>query len=283
MRIVSSIRDMQRIADDARGSGTRIGLVPTMGFLHPGHMSLLDAIRNDCGLLVLSIFVNPTQFGPTEDFDRYPRDLERDLAMAREHGADIVFTPAAEDMYPPRHQTSVLVEGVSAPLEGEFRPGHFRGVATIVAKFFNIVKPHIAVFGQKDAQQAAVLRRMTSDLNFDVDIVIAPIVREPDGLAMSSRNTYLRPEDRTEARAIYRGLMLAASAVAAGQDAPAAVRALALEEITRTGAIVVEYLRVVDAETFEDVGDILPGARVLIATAVRIGATRLIDNMILQG
>jgi pantoate--beta-alanine ligase len=282
MRIVTSIPDMHRIADAERAAGKRIGFVPTMGFLHAGHMSLLHAARARCSTVVMSIFVNPIQFGPAEDFARYPRDEARDLAMAEEHGCDIVFLPSREDMYPDGFETSVDLNRSTIPLEGESRPGHFRGVATVVAKLFNIVKPHMAVFGQKDAQQAIVIRRMTRDLNMDVEIVVAPIVREPDGLAMSSRNAYLSTEERTEALAISRSLRLAESMCAGGIRDPQRIADTVGDAIRSSGRVSVEYARLVDAETFEDAPAMAGDRPALLVVAARVGSTRLIDNTILS-
>jgi pantoate--beta-alanine ligase len=282
MQVVTSTQDMQRIADATRASDRRIGLVPTMGFLHEGHMSLVEAIRESCSLLALSIFVNPMQFGPSEDFTAYPRDIDRDLAMAEARGCDLVFLPSTDEMYPDGFQTSIDVRTLSLPLEGEFRPGHFRGVATIVAKLFNIVKPHVAVFGQKDAQQSILIRRMARDLNLDVDIVIAPIVREPDGLAMSSRNTYLSPDERAEALAISRSLHAAEALHAGGCRDALEISAAVMAELNRTGRIKVEYVRIVDADALVPIQAFDPRQAALVAVAARVGTTRLIDNTILN-
>ena len=274
--------ELRTALEPARREGMTIGLVPTMGFLHEGHLSLIRAARAECDLVVMSLFVNPTQFGPSDDLDRYPRDEERDLRLAAEAGADLVFAPPASEVYAPDASTAVEV---AAPLTGVLdgdpaRRGseHFRGVTTVVAKLFNVVGPGVAYFGQKDAQQAVVIRRMVRDLDFPVRIEVLPTVREPDGLAMSSRNAYLEPADRKRATALSRALEAAecevrAGSLAAGLDA--ARRELA------AAAIEPEYLEARDAETLEPV-DRLADRPVLVAVAARVGAARLIDNVLIQ-
>ena len=271
---------MQREALAWRAAGKRIAFVPTMGFLHEGHAALLRDARTRGEVLVLSIFVNPTQFGPHEDFDRYPRDLPRDLGLAEEEGTDVVFLPTRESMYPPGHSTYVEVGGVSEPLEGEKRPGHFRGVATIVSKLFLCVQPHVAVFGQKDWQQLAVIRRMTADLDLPVEIVGHPIVREPDGLAMSSRNVYLSPAERARALSLSRGLAAAQALFAGGERRAPALVGAATAELAPDATVVVEYVALVDPDTLRAV-DPAP-SRALLALAVKVGKTRLIDNRVLE-
>jgi pantoate--beta-alanine ligase len=266
----------------AKRAGETIGLVPTMGYLHDGHLSLIRAARAECDLVVMSLFVNPTQFGPGEDLDRYPRDEERDLRLAAEAGADLVFAPAVEEVYAAGASTAVEVTGqLTDVLDGDPErrgPEHFRGVTTVVAKLFNIVDPDVAYFGQKDAQQAVVIRRMARDLDFPVRIQVMPTVREPDGLAMSSRNAYLEPADRERATALSRALKAAErgareGSLAAGLDAARAELAAA--------AIEPEYLEARDAETLEPVDEL--GARpVLVAVAAHVGAARLIDNVLIQ-
>jgi pantoate--beta-alanine ligase len=249
-----------------------------MGYLHEGHLSLIRRARQECDHVVVSIFVNPTQFGPNEDLSRYPRDLDRDLSLIEPLGTDLVWMPTAEMMYPDGYQTWVEVEAMTRPLEGAMRPGHFRGVTTIVAKLFNGVQPHKAYFGQKDAQQAVVIRRMVRDLDFPVRVEVLPIVREPDGLAMSSRNAYLEPADRARATALSRALTAAERQARSRSlaDGLAAARA----ELA-AAAIEPEYLEARDAETLEPVEQ-LAGRPVLVAVAARVGAARLIDNVLIQ-
>jgi pantoate--beta-alanine ligase len=266
----------------AKRAGETVGLVPTMGYLHDGHLSLIRAARAECDLVVMSLFVNPTQFGPGEDLDRYPRDEERDLQLAGEAGADLVFAPAVEEVYAVGATTAVEVTGpLTDVLDGDpdrRGPEHFRGVTTVVAKLFNIVDPDVAYFGQKDAQQAVVIRRMARDLDFPVRIQVMPTVREPDGLAMSSRNAYLEPADRERATALSRAL--AAAERGARQGSLAAGLDAARAELV-AAAIEPEYLEARDAETLEPVAEL--GARpVLVAVAAHVGAARLIDNVLIQ-
>lgn len=281
MTRVTTVADMQREADRLRAAGRRIGFVPTMGYLHEGHLDLLRLCRRNADVVVMSIFVNPTQFGAGEDFTRYPRDIERDARLAGEAGCDILFIPEADDVYPPGFSSWVQVDGLSAVLEGAFRPTHFRGVTTVVCMLFNMVKPHCAVFGQKDAQQALIIRRMVRDLHMDVELLIAPIRREPDGLAMSSRNTYLTESGRIEALAISRSLRLAEEYVAGGGRSADEIHRMVTEELRRSGAVEPDYVALTDAETLEDV-TVLTGAPALLAIAARVGRTRLIDNTILR-
>lgn len=279
MQIVHTVADMQRTADALRAAGRRIGLVPTMGYLHAGHTSLITFARRRADIVVVSLFVNPTQFGPGEDYRTYPRDLERDLRLIRETGGDVVFNPSAEEMYPPDFAASVQVERLTEGLCGASRPGHFRGVTTVVAKLFNAIKPHFAVFGQKDAQQCLVIRRMARDLGMDVEISIAPTVREPDGLAMSSRNVYLNPDERAQATALHRALSLAGRMVESGERDPAAVISRMRALIAERPAARIDYVAIVDTGRLEPV-DRLAG-EILVALAVRFGKARLIDNIIL--
>jgi len=267
---------------EPRREGRTIGLVPTMGYLHDGHLSLLRAARGECDVVVMSLFVNPTQFGPGEDLDRYPRDEERDLRLADEAGADLVYAPPVEEVYPHDFSTAVEVGGsLTSVLDGDAArrgPSHFRGVTTVVAKLFNAVQPDVAYFGQKDAQQAAVIRRMVRDLDFPVNVEVLPTVREPDGLAMSSRNAYLDPEDRERAVALSRALRAAeegarAGSLAAGLDA-------AHRELDAAG-IEPEYLEARDPELMEPVAE-LNGRPVLVAVAARVGGARLIDNVLIR-
>ena len=256
-----------------------VGLVPTMGFFHEGHLSLMRAARDDCGYVVTSIFVNPAQFGPAEDLNAYPRDLERDLKMAAAAGTDLVFAPDPDEIYPPGHDTSVEPGRVAEGLCGQSRPGHFRGVATVVAKLFNIVKPDRAYFGQKDAQQVAVIKRMVADLDFDIEIRVCPTAREADGLAMSSRNSYLTEEERGQATALFRALSAAKDAVAHGERDAAKIRRLMRRIIGQNFLVEFEYVRLVDPETMEPVSVI--DRQILAVVAARVGRARLIDNILI--
>jgi pantoate--beta-alanine ligase len=277
--IVRTPREMSVRADAWRRAGKRIAFVPTMGYLHHGHVRLLEEGRARGDVLVLSIFVNPTQFGPKEDLARYPRDLEGDLAKAVGAGTDAVYLPGAGDMYPPGYQTYVEVTDLQQGLCGDRRPGHFKGVATVVAKLFCAVKPHVAVFGEKDYQQLQVIRRMTRDLDMGVEIVGIPTVREADGLAMSSRNSYLSPDERARAACLHRALQAAREAAAGGERDTAALCALATRIIDAGGPNRIDYVDVRDAATLHPVAR-LEGPAVM-ALAVFFGATRLIDNAVL--
>jgi len=262
----------------ARPHGARIGFIPTMGFLHEGHLSLIDAARDaGANFIVVSIFVNPTQFGPNEDFSRYPRDEARDRELLESKNVDLLFLPAVDVMYPSGAQTTVSVGAVAKPLEGERRPGHFDGVATVVLKLFNIVQPDLAVFGRKDAQQCAVIDRMVRDLDVPVQLVFAETAREHDGLAMSSRNSYLSPEERKLAPALHRALRAGEEAITHGIHDVDAIETLMRRMIAETPGIEVDYLAVVDPETFLPPIDFR--REILLAGAVRIGRTRLIDNV----
>lgn len=279
MKIIQSIIEMQEFSLRARSEGKTIALVPTMGYLHEGHASLMREGRNRADILMASIFVNPTQFGRGEDFETYPRDLERDSKIAAEAGVDVIFAPNATEMYPDSCQTYVNVEALSLPLCGASRPGHFRGVATVVTKLFNIVRPHTALFGKKDFQQLAVIRRMTADLNMGVEIVGMPIVREPDGLAMSSRNVYLSPEERQQALSISRAIRQIVWLYRNGERSAKRLRKVAISEINAKPAAEVNYVELRDGTTLEEVTTVDDAT--LLALAVKIGNTRLIDNCIL--
>jgi pantoate--beta-alanine ligase len=257
-----------------------IGLVPTMGYLHEGHLSLVRQASQECASVVVSIYVNPTQFGPREDLGKYPRDLERDLSMLEAENVDLVWTPSDEIMYPRGYQTWVIVEDVTRPLEGSIRQGHFRGVATVVAELFNAVQPQKAYFGQKDAQQVAVIRHMTRDLNFPIQIVVCPTVREADGLALSSRNVYLDPEERKAAVVLSRGLFTARAAFEAGERDAVTLRKLVLDTLATEPMVNVQYVSCADPDSLNELdGQIERG---LISLAVMIGKTRLIDNVVLN-
>ncbi len=278
MDVIRTESDLRMKLDGSRREGKVIGFVPTMGALHEGHLSLLKAAKSRSDVVVLSIFVNPTQFGPGEDLSRYPRDEERDLDLARAEGVDIAFLPSVDEMYPRGSSTVVQVGDVSDPLEGESRPGHFAGVATVVAKLFNQVQPTLAVFGQKDAQQVAVIKRMVRDLSFPVEIVVEPTVREGDGLAMSSRNAYLKPADRKIATLLHSALEAGLETLSKGAGAEEA-EAVMFEVLRGSPAIDVDYARAVDPDTF---GPPRSGGPVLLTIAARVGAARLIDNAIYE-
>ncbi len=275
MMIVSSLDELRaaRLLLDGR-----LGLVPTMGYLHEGHLSLARRAREECDSVVASIFVNPTQFGPTEDLSKYPRDLDRDLSLLEAAGVDLVWTPDNETMYPPDFSTWVEVEGLTRPLEGAARPGHFRGVTTVVAKLFNVVQPQAAYFGQKDAQQAAVVRKMTRDLNFPVEIVVCPTVREADGLAMSSRNSYLSPEERKSAVVLFRALTAAREAFERGERDAESLRKVMSATLASEPRARTQYVSCADYDTLEELGTVT--GKALLSMAVFIGKTRLIDNFV---
>jgi pantoate--beta-alanine ligase len=276
MEIYSSIDDVRRAVSDARKADKSIGFVPTMGALHAGHVSLIDRAAGDCGFVVVSIFVNPTQFGPNEDFDKYPRDLDADAAVCEKAGADVIFAPSASEMYPAANSTWVDVEGITDHLCGASRAGHFRGVTTVCTKLFNIVCPDQAFFGQKDAQQAIVIKRMVADMNMPLEIVVCPTVRQDDGLALSSRNKYLSETERKDALLISKSLKACAKAIAGGETDCEKLIGL-MENIVSEGAIDIEYLSIVDTGTLEN-ATVIDG-QVLVAIAGRVGKTRLIDNI----
>lgn len=278
--IITTIKEMQAFAENARLAGKKIGLAPTMGFLHAGHASLIQIARQQADIVVTSIYVNPTQFGPNEDFTAYPRDLEGDKKTAYASGCDVLFVPNDREMYGESCLSAVRVIKLTDGLCGRSRPGHFEGVTTIVCKLFNIVKPHFAVFGQKDAQQALVIKRMVQDLNFDIQIIIAPIVREPDGLAMSSRNKYLTPAERQDALVLNRALQKVQALTTEGEQRVAVLIEKMTEMIHTVNAAKIDYIQIVDAHTLEPV-ELIQGS-VLVALAVFIGKTRLIDNVLLS-
>jgi pantoate--beta-alanine ligase len=277
VEIVDSIESLRAVR---AGLGGRIGLVTTMGALHAGHLNLVEEARRDNDVVIASIFINPTQFAANEDLSKYPRDLPKDLDMLRAAGVDWVFTPTPEMMYPPGFQTWVEVTEVSQGLEGASRPGHFKGVATVVAKLFNLVQPRIAYFGQKDAQQVAVIKHMVRDLNLPLDIAVIPTVREADGLAMSSRNVYLSAEQRVGAGVIYRALNTAVEAYALGERAPFALRQAMMYVIMNEPLAELDYISVADAATLREL-DAPTEQPLLISLTVKFGRTRLLDNMLL--
>ncbi len=288
---------MQAVCREIRQQGKTLGFVPTMGALHPGHLSLVRAARARCQVVAVSIFVNPLQFGPNEDLARYPRPFERDRELLQAEHVDLLFAPSAEEMYPattPSRATPardgdpgrgavtyVAVEGLSEKLCGRSRPGHFRGVTTVVAKLFHIVAPDVAFFGQKDAAQAAIIRKMVADQNFDVEIVVCPIVREADGLAMSSRNAYLDPQQRRQATVLYRALMRAQTLADRGERRAAALLQAGKDVIAEEPGVRLDYFEVVNPDTLDPVEDVSRGA--LVAVAAYVGTTRLIDNVVLHG
>jgi pantoate--beta-alanine ligase len=280
--LVQSVAEVRLAVASARASGLRIGLVPTMGALHDGHVRLIADCRAEAGLVVVSIFVNPTQFGPGEDFERYPRPLEADLQRCEAAGAALVFAPSASAVYPHGSpSTFVEVPGLSDILEGASRPGHFRGVATVVLKLFEIVRPDLAIFGQKDYQQQLLIRRMVEDLHVPVEVLTKPTVREPDGLALSSRNRYLNPLERQAATVLYRALKRASQAVAGGERRGDRVRQILRETIESEELARIDYAEVANADTLAPLDDLDPGRRAVALVAARVGTTRLLDNAVI--
>ncbi|NIP39690.1 MAG: pantoate--beta-alanine ligase [Candidatus Dadabacteria bacterium] len=277
MKLIDNIADMKAYSDAKRSNGAKISFVPTMGALHDGHLQLVKNAANIADICVVSIFVNPAQFGPSEDFGKYPRDLDRDKNLLKELGVDAIFFPKLEDMYGDGFQTYVEVEEIQKPLCGKFRPGHFRGVATVVLKLFNIVKPHYAVFGEKDYQQLQVIRRMVSDLNVDVEVISHPIVRERSGLAMSSRNEYLKSDKREEASSISDALFNVKRQFDSGVKEKDSLLDTAYSILNEVGINEIEYLEIVDGQNLTEKKSAGPGD--VVAIAARLGGTRLIDNM----
>ncbi len=277
--LIRDVGEMQEASRGLRLSGSTIGVVPTMGALHRGHLELIRTARRHASHVITTVFVNPAQFGPSEDFARYPRNLDSDLALAAEAGTDIVFAPDVAAIYPDGYSTYVSVTKLDEVLEGRIRPGHFRGVATVVLKLFHLTRPHFAVFGQKDAQQSIIITRMVHDLNVDVKIVIAPIVREHDGLALSSRNVYLTPAQRNEAPVLYRGLQLADEMIRSGERKSERITTRVKDLIKEKTSGGTDYVSVANAETLEELADVESGQHVLVSLAVRFGSTRLIDNI----
>ena len=279
--IVEKVKDMKELSEKYLKENKTIGFVPTMGFLHEGHLSLVRRAREENDIVVVSIFVNPTQFGPNEDYESYPRDFERDVKLLKELNVDVVFYPSVEEMYPKDFSTYVEETKLSRYLCGKSRPGHFRGVCTIVTKLFNIVRPTRAYFGQKDAQQFRVIKRMVRDLNMDVELVECPIVREHDGLAMSSRNIYLSGDERAQALALYNSLKLAENLIKSGERDAEVVKNAMKEFLSRYDKVKIDYVEIVDEETLEPVKHI--EGKVIVAIACWVGKARLIDNVIVQG
>jgi len=280
MEVAQTIEKVRELVKNARNEGRKIGLVPTMGALHIGHVSLIEAAAKDCDFVVVSIFVNPTQFCPGEDFENYPRPLEADLEICEKAGVDVVFVPSPEQMYRAKNVTWVNVEKLTEPLCGKSRPGHFRGVTTVCTKLFNIVAPDVAYFGQKDAQQAIVIKRMVADLNMPLQIVICPTVREPNGLAVSSRNQYLTAQQKKDAANIYKSLQTCRELIDAGTTETSQIIDEMQKILRQIPLAEIEYVSIVDAETFESIDKIT--CKILAAVAVKVGPARLIDNILLD-
>ena len=277
MKVIETITEMKKARHELKGT---VGLFPTLGYLHDGHLSLVRRSRQENAHTLSSIFVNPTQFGPSEDFDGYPRDFARDLAMLEAEGVELVFMPSTKEMYPNGYSTWVNVEKLTERLEGASRPTHFRGVTTVVAKLFNILEPNRAYFGQKDAQQLAVIKKMVKDLNMNIEVVACPTVREPDGLAMSSRNVYLKPDERKAATVLYQSLKLAEKLYAQGERDACVLRNKMAEVIKEQPLANIDYISIADNETLEELDTIKPPA--LVSLVVKIGKPRLLDNVVLK-
>jgi len=280
MEVAETIQSVRKLVKAARSQGKKIGLVPTMGALHIGHISLIEAAVKKCDFVVVSIFVNPTQFGPGEDFEKYPRPIDDDLRICEEHNVDLIFNPTPKEMYTAENLTWVNVEKLTEPLCGQFRPGLFRGVTTVCAKLFNIVEPDFAYFGQKDAQQAIVIKRMVADLNMPLEIVLCPTVRDSDGLAVSSRNQYLTEQQRKDAALIYKSLQKSREMIKAGIKDTEAIITQMRKILSYGSSIKIEYVSIVDAETLQALDKV--AGKVLAAVAVRIGQARLIDNILVD-
>lgn len=280
MKVIESIQEMKKVSQALRAEGKKIAFVPTMGYLHEGHLSLVKKGREVGDVLVVSIFVNPIQFGPEEDFEKYPRDMEKDKQLCEAEGADILFVPKTEEMYPDEYQTAVEVLWVTKNLCGKFRPGHFRGVATVVTKLFNIVRPQYAVFGEKDFQQLVVIKRLVRDLALDIEVIGMPVVREEDGLAMSSRNAYLSQEERKAALNIYKALQAAKALFDQGESSSRVLLKEVKRVVEAAPLLKPEYGKLVDTKTMEDMDSV--GKEALLAIAARVGNTRLIDNIVLR-
>ncbi|HLE41169.1 MAG TPA: pantoate--beta-alanine ligase [Nitrospirota bacterium] len=280
MKVINSISEMQALAESVRKAGRRIGFIPTMGFLHEGHLSLIRKARKECDVIVVSVFVNPAQFAPNEDFQRYPRDVEGDRKKCDSAGVDVLFMPSAADMYPKDAVVYVTVDGLSDILEGAVRPGHFRGVATVVAKLFNIVKPHAAFFGQKDFQQCVVIKRMVKGLNMDVDIIVFPTIREQDGLAMSSRNSYLNADEQRAAGSLYSALTAGEALVKSGERDPVKLKDAMRAVLVKEKGMMIDYIEIAEPQSLAPLVKV--EARAVMLIAVRLGRTRLIDNILIQ-
>jgi pantoate--beta-alanine ligase len=281
IELIETVGRMQAIADELRADGKKIAVVPTMGFLHRGHTSLMQKGRELADAVVTTLFVNPTQFGPNEDFERYPRDLDRDLEMAEENGSDYLFHPGVTEMYQDNYSTFIMLKGITDKFEGRIRPKHFNGVATVCAKLFNITKPHYAIFGQKDYQQTLVVKKFVRELNFDLDIVVAPIVRESDGLAMSSRNTYLNDDDRRDAGILFAALEEARKEIVKGERRRTTINGIMHNVLRSVPSIKIDYASSADAENLGEPEVFLDGERIVLMIACYLGRTRLIDNSII--
>ena len=274
---------MQLLSEQFRLEKKKIAVVPTMGALHEGHLSLIRIAKQNADVVVVTIFVNPTQFSPNEDFNKYPRNLKLDITLIQKENADVVFSPSLDEMYPKNYETYVESINSSKVLEGKFRPTHFKGVSTIVAKLFNITKPHFAVFGQKDAQQVFIIQQLARDLNFPIEIIVAPVVREPDGLAMSSRNVYLNTEQRNDANILSKSLRLAVKMISDGErNCSHIIDAMKKLISSKQTVTEIEYISIAKTETLEELDEIVPNTKALISLAVKFGNTRLIDNVIIQ-
>lgn len=280
MKVTKTIQSVRELVNTARSQAKKVALVPTMGALHIGHISLIEAALRQCDFVVVSIFVNPIQFGPEEDFEKYPRPIDTDLEICRKAGVNVVFAPTAEQIYPDKNLTWVNVEKLTEPLCGQLRPGHFRGVATVCAKLFNIVQPDFAYFGQKDAQQTIVIKRMVADLNMPLEIIVCPTVRQPNGLAVSSRNKYLNEQQKKDATLIYESLRKSTQMIGSGIIEVQEVTNQINKILSQASAIKIEYISIVNAETLRKLRQIT--GKVLIAVAVKIDSTRLIDNIIVD-
>ncbi len=280
--LARTIAELRQQVQAQRTAGKRIGFVPTMGYLHEGHAALIRLAAQECEYVVTSDFVNPTQFAPTEDFERYPRDLQRDLQVAEQAGSHVLFAPSVEEMYPEGFATTVSIRGITEKFEGAFRPTHFDGVVTVVSKLFNIVQPDRAYFGQKDYQQLLVIRQLVRDLNFPIEVVMVPTVREPDGLALSSRNVYLSAEERQKALSLYRALQAGQSVILQGERRRSVIEARMQEVLSAVPELRIDYAAAALAETLEQPEAFSPGARVVLLVAARLPSARLIDNLLVQ-
>ncbi len=282
MQIINKISDMQKISFEQKLLGKKIALVPTMGYLHKGHLSLVEKAKEISDICILSLFVNPTQFAPNEDYNKYPRDFDRDFELCKEYGVDYIFFPETLDMYPKGFSSSIVISNIAEKFEGAFRPSHFQGVATVVAKLFNATMPHIAVFGQKDYQQSLVIKRLNQDLNFGIDIIVAPTIREVNGLAMSSRNSYLSEENRTKAGILFYSMEETKKLIAKGETDRKKINSTIHFTLRSVPNIKIDYASIALADTLEEPDIFLPGDEVVILLAVIIDKTRLIDNMLIK-
>jgi len=280
MEVARTIQSVRKLVQTAHAKGKTIGCVPTMGALHIGHISLIEAAARQTDFIIVSIFVNPTQFGPSEDFEKYPRPFDKDIEICKKHGVDVVFAPTPQEMYPGENLTWVNMGKLTEPLCGQFRPEHFRGVTTVCAKLFNIVAPDMAFFGQKDAQQAIVIKRMAADLNMPLEIVVCPTIREPDGLAVSSRNQYLTEKQRKDATLIYKSLQKCRETIEAGVTNNKEIIDQMRKILNQIPSAKIEYISIVNAETLESIDQV--AGKILAAVAVKVGSTRLIDNILVD-